>query len=163
MTGKDEKGRADWEAIEREYRAGQISHRAIASAHGITGGAIRKKAKSEGWQRVLADEVRQAVREKLVRSDADEGTQDGTHAQRASDSEIIEGAAIRGLNVITSHRKDLQQLHGLKRVLAERLSTYLQGVAPDGPCVGDQGKSGRPARKATAHHRTFDPARKAGA
>ncbi|RVJ77559.1 hypothetical protein [Sinorhizobium meliloti] len=135
MSGKEDKPRADWEAIEREYRAGQVSLRAIASAHGITEGAIRKKAKAEGWQRALADKVRQAVREKLVRTD-------GTQPQRASDSEIIEGAAIRGLNVITSHRKDLQQLHGLKRVLAERLSTYMQGVTPDGPCLGDKESPG---------------------
>ncbi|EHK78061.1 putative phage-like protein [Sinorhizobium meliloti CCNWSX0020] len=138
-TGKDEKSRADWEAIEREYRAGQISLRAIATAHGITEGAIRKRAKAEGWQRALAEKVRQAVREKLVRTD---GTQDGTQPQRASDSEIIEGAALRGLNIVTSHRKDLQQLHGLKRVLAERLSTYMQGVAPDGPCLGDKESPG---------------------
>lgn len=136
---KDDKPRADWEAIEREYRAGQISLRAIATAHGITEGAIRKRAKAESWQRALAGKVREAVREKLVRTD---GTQDGTHPQRASDAEIVEGAAIRGLNVITSHRKDLQQLHGLKRILAERLSTYMQGVTPDGPCLGDKESPG---------------------
>ena len=142
MTSKDDKPRADWEAIERAYRAGQLSLRAIASAHGITEGAIRKKAKAESWQRALADKVRQAVREKLVRTDGETGTQHGTQPQRASDSEIIEGAALRGLTVITTHRKDLQQLHGLKRILAERLSTFLQGVTPDGPCLGDKESPG---------------------
>ncbi len=139
MTGKEDKPRADWEAIEREYRAGQLSIRAIAAAHGVTDTAIRKKAKAEVWERALAEKVRQAVREKLVRTD---GSQDGSHPQRASDAEIIEGAALRGLNIVTSHRKDLQQLHGLKRVLAERLSTYMQGVSPDGPCLGEKESPG---------------------
>lgn len=139
MASNDKK-RADWEAIEREFRAGQFSLRAIAAAHGITEGAIRKRAKAEGWERKLADKVRDAVREKLLRDDA--GTQDGTHQQRASDKEVVEAAALRGLAVVTSHRKDLQQLHGLKRVLADRLSTVLHGGDPDGPCLGDKESPG---------------------
>ena len=129
----------DWEAIEREYRAGQLSLRAIAAKAGITEGAIRKKAKAEGWQRALADKVREAVREKLVRSD---GTQFGTQEQRADDASIVETAAIRGLQVITSHRRDLEQLHGLKRIIATRLAMHLNGEQPDGPFMGDKESPG---------------------
>lgn len=139
MASKDDKPKTDWEAIEREFRAGQLSIRAIASAHGVTDTAIRKKAKAEGWQRSLANKVREAVREKLVRTD---GSQDGSQSLRASDSEIVENAALRGLAVVTSHRKDLQQLHGLKRVLADRLSEVLHGGNPDGPCLGDKESPG---------------------
>lgn len=139
MASKDDKPKTDWEAIEREFRAGQLSIRAIASAHGVTDTAIRKKAKAEGWQRSLANKVREAVREKLVRTD---GSQDGSQSPRASDSEIVENAALRGLAVVTSHRKDLQQLHGLKRVLADRLSEVLHGGNPDGPCLGDKESPG---------------------
>lgn len=35
----------DWEAIETAYRAGVMSLREIASQHGISEGAIRKRAK----------------------------------------------------------------------------------------------------------------------
>lgn len=133
-----ERKQTDWEAIEREYRAGQLSLRAIASAHDITEGAIRKRAKAEGWQRALANKVREAVREKLVRTD---GTQEGTQSQRA-DSEIVESAALRGLQVVTSHRRDLEQLHGLKRVLAMRLAAHLNGEKPEGPFIGDKESPG---------------------
>lgn len=124
----------DWEAIEREYRAGQLSVREIARQFGVSDGAIRKRAKAEGWERVLVERVREAVKEKLVRADS---AQDGTQDQRArTDRELVEGAALRGLEVVTSHRRDLQQLHGLKRVLADRLSVVLTGGDPDGPCLG---------------------------
>lgn len=132
---KQPKKQVDWEAIEREYRAGQLSISEIARQNGITEGAIRKKAKALGWQRALVAKVRKAVREKLVRAD-------GTNAQRASDSEIVDGAATRGFEVITSHRKDLQQLHGLKRVLMDRLAIVLQGATPEGPCLGDKESPG---------------------
>lgn len=129
----------DWEAIEREYRAGQLSVREIARAYGLSEGAIRKKAKASGWERALADKVRQQVRERLVRDDS---TQSGTHSQRATDEEIVRGAAERGFEVVTSHRRDLVQLHGLKRVLADRLSVLLSGGEPDGICLGSKESPG---------------------
>lgn len=128
---KPKRKQADWEAIEREYRAGQLSVSEIARQHGITEGAIRKKSKALGWERALAAKVRKAVREKLVRAD-------GTKDQRASDKDIVDGASKRGFEVITSHRRDLQQLHGLKRVLMDRLATVLEGGDPGGLCLGDK-------------------------
>ena len=62
-----ERKSVDWEAIEREYRAGQLSVREIARTSGVTETAIRKHAKADGWTRALAEKVREAVREKLVR------------------------------------------------------------------------------------------------
>ncbi len=37
----------DWEAIESAYRAGVMSLREIASQHGISDTAVRKRAKKE--------------------------------------------------------------------------------------------------------------------
>lgn len=127
--------KADWEAIEREYRAGQLSVREIARQHDVTEGAIRKKAKETGWSRPLAGKVREAVSEKLLRAD---GTQEGTQAQRADDDAIVDAAARRVVEVVTSHRRDLAQLHGLKRILAGRLAAHLHGEMPDGPFMGDK-------------------------
>ena len=97
--------------------------------------AIRKEAKARGWKRDLADKVRKAVREELVRAD-------GSQSQRATDAEIVDAAKKVGVGVQLSHRRDLQQLHGLKRVLADRLAIVLQGGNPDGPCLGDKESPG---------------------
>ncbi|PHM75113.1 phage protein [Xenorhabdus kozodoii] len=48
----------DWEAIESAYRAGLMSLREIASQHGISEGAIRKRAKRDEWTRDLAAKVK---------------------------------------------------------------------------------------------------------
>ena len=66
-----------WEAIETAYRAGVMSLREIASQHGISEGAIRKRAKRDDWSRDLnakvkerADDlVRKAEVRKQVRSE----------------------------------------------------------------------------------------------
>lgn len=141
-----DKPRTDWEAIEREYRAGQLSIREIAKKHGISDTAIRKAAKEKGWERALADKVQKAVREKLVRSD---GSQSGSQEQRANDKEIIEGAALRGFEVVQSHRRDIQQLTAISNVLATRLAAVLHKDPVEGPCLGDKESPGDLLEKLT--------------
>ena len=41
----------DWEKIEADYRAGIKTLRQIAGEHGVTHGAINKRAKRDGWSR----------------------------------------------------------------------------------------------------------------
>jgi hypothetical protein len=133
--GKGKRPPIDWEAVEKEFRAGQLSVRAIASAHGVAESAVRKRAQRDGWARALADKVRNQVKERLTRLD---GAQDGAQAQRTSDADIIEAASLRGLAVVTSHRKDLEQLHALKRIILTRLAAHLNGEPIEGPFMGDK-------------------------
>lgn len=130
-----EKRKTDWEAIERDFRAGMLSLRETGRRHGVTEGAIRKKAKAEGWARPLAEKVRKAVREKLVRID-------GTHPQRATDAEIVEAAAEIGKEVQLTHRKDLQQLRAIGVIITTRLAAHLNGEKPDGPFMGEKESPG---------------------
>ena len=56
----------DWEAIEREYRAGQLTVVEIGRQHGLSHTAINKRAKRDGWTRNLAGRVRKEVSARLV-------------------------------------------------------------------------------------------------
>lgn len=56
----------DWEVVHLDYRANVLSIRQIAARHGITDGAIRKRAKRDGWVRDLSSEIRE-VAEGMVR------------------------------------------------------------------------------------------------
>ena len=56
----------NWEEIERDFRIGVRAVTAIAQEHGITEGAIRKRAKRDGWVRDLNAKVR-AKADELVR------------------------------------------------------------------------------------------------
>ena len=136
------KRKLDWEAIEREYRAGQISVREIAKGHGISDTAIRKAAKAEGWERALAEQVRKAVREKLVRIDS-------SRDLRANDREVLEGAAARGMEVVQSHRRDIRQLSDIADTLADRLRATLSGDPVEGLCLGKTESAGDLLEKLT--------------
>jgi transposase-like protein len=84
----------DWENIEKEYRAGQLSVAEIARQHGLSHPAILKRAKRDGWTRNLALRIKEAVTAKLVT--------DGVTGNSAA--ETVELAAARGVQVIREHR-----------------------------------------------------------
>lgn len=45
----DKKPAVDWEEIKRDYLSGSMSNRELAAWYSISEGAIRKRAKKEGW------------------------------------------------------------------------------------------------------------------
>lgn len=98
------KARPDWEKAKALYRIGKLSNREIAAEIGVSEGAIRKKIKTEGWERDLAPLVQQAIREEMVRTDAAEVRTAYQQPAPASDAEIIEAAAKGAVEVIRQHR-----------------------------------------------------------
>lgn len=118
--GLTPKRSADWERIEVEYRAGVLSLREIASQHGITEGAIRKRAKSDPrgeWARDLGQKISQRA-EDLVRKA--EVRNEVRSTQAAIEREVIEANAHRIAQVRGEHRHDITRTRALVlRLLAE--------------------------------------------
>jgi len=109
----------DWEAIEREYRAGQLSVSEIARQHEISHTAIQKKAKANGWARNLAGRVREEVATRLVSDEV----------AATNEREAIDFAARRGVEVVREHRGDIQQQRSLVRTLVGQLRDESEPVA----------------------------------
>jgi len=47
----------DWQHLESDYRAGVLSLRFLAAKYGCSLGAITRRAKRDGWRRVLVEQV----------------------------------------------------------------------------------------------------------
>src|SRR5690606_34030312 len=95
----------DWEAIERAYRAGSLSVRAIGDSQGVNHATILKRAKKEGWSRDFTDQVRTATKQKVSKA----VTIDGNHAPLVTDAEIIEEASDQAAAIVLAHRSGLAQ------------------------------------------------------
>lgn len=106
--------RTDWEPIERDYRAGVLSIREVAKAHGVSDTAIRKRARAEGWMRDLSSKVADQVRSELVRTEVRT-----SHPQ--TEREIVEVAAATVVQVVRSHRKRISQGSELVELLTQQL------------------------------------------
>jgi hypothetical protein len=114
----------DWEAIERAYRAGSLSIRAIADAYNSKEGTIRSRAKKHGWQRDLTERVKNSTSEKLSRAAS---RTDATRDDARSDDEIIEEASTEAASVVLSHRASLAQW----RTIAQKLCFTLAHMDVD--------------------------------
>jgi hypothetical protein len=82
----DPRKAVDWEAIEREYRAGQLAVSEIGARYGCSPAAIGKRARTCGWTRDAAGEVLASHRADIAR---------GRSVARALLAELIETNANR--------------------------------------------------------------------
>jgi hypothetical protein len=57
VSAVDAKAKPDWERIGLDYRAGIKTLRQIADEHGITHGAVNKRAQRDGWERDLSAKI----------------------------------------------------------------------------------------------------------
>ncbi|HBE9079100.1 TPA: hypothetical protein KNG91_002022 [Serratia fonticola] len=116
----------DWEAIESAYRAGLMSIREIASQHGITHGAINKRAKRDGWERDLKAKIK-AKAEALV-SKREVSTQVSTE-RALSERILIEANAEVIANVRMEHRGDIRRARSITNALFDELGAECADIA----------------------------------
>ncbi len=111
--------RPDWEAIESAYRAGVMSLREIASQHGISEGAIRKRAKKDDWSRDLNAKIKSRA-DDLVRKE--EVRKQVRTETTLSERVLIEATAEVIANVRMEHRGDIRRARELTNNLFDELS-----------------------------------------
>lgn len=115
----------DWEAIESAYRAGLLSIREIASQHGITHGAINKRAKRDGWERDLKAKIK-AKADALV-SKREVSTQ--VSIETATNERIlIEANAEVIATVRMEHRGDIRRARNIANSLFGELEAQCADV-----------------------------------
>jgi hypothetical protein len=123
---QEKKPAPDWERIEADYRAGVLSIREIASAHGITEGAIRKRAKRDEWARDLAGKV-QAKAAELVRKELVRSSVRTESAYSEKEIVAINSEAVAGVQI--TQRKDIGRARTLAMSLLAELETETDNLA----------------------------------
>ena len=113
-----ERKQVDWEGVERDYSAGLLSLREIGDKHGVTEGAIRKRAKKEEWIRDLTAKIAKKsddlVRKEMVRSEV-------RSEKIISEKEIIEVNAQAIVNIKLAHRGDIRKSKNIVNALFDEL------------------------------------------
>ncbi|EJA4670750.1 hypothetical protein MVR12_005781 [Escherichia coli] len=115
----------DWEAIESAYRAGVLSLREIASQHGISEGAIRKRAKRDDWSRDLNAKIQQKA-DDLVRKREVRRTVRSESA--TTERVLIEATAEVIATVRMEHRGDIRRARKLANTLFDELAEECSDV-----------------------------------
>ena len=113
LVKKPKRNPIDWESIEREYRAGQLSLREIARQQHCSAAAIIKHASRYGWTRNLTAAVKMETERRMVEVNA------GVNTVNAR--EVIEAAAERAVSLVINHREHLKSLRKTVILLGEQL------------------------------------------
>lgn len=132
MAMAEEKKSPDWERIEAQYRAGAMSLREIAAEHGITEGAIRKRAKRDEWIRDLAEKVRIKA-DDLVRK---EQVRNSVRIETPTERQVINEVAATEAHVRISQRSDISR----SRALCMSLLAELEAQTADVPSLAALGE-----------------------
>jgi hypothetical protein len=115
--------RADWEAIERDYRTGKFTDQELADKHGnvVSRQAITKMAKVRHWQKDLSDAVRKATNAKLIAAEAEKKVAEQVAKGCEATVDAVLAAAELNKQVILSHREDLKAARGLTSAMLNEL------------------------------------------
>ena len=97
--------RADWEAVERDYRTGSFTLRELGDKHGATHTTIARRAEREGWTKDLTEAIRQATNAKVIEATVQQ--QCTSAHQNATDAVL--GAAELNKQVILGQRSRVGQ------------------------------------------------------
>ena len=127
----------DWEKIEREYIAGQLTIRQIADENGVSDSQVRARAKKEGWRRDLSAVI--AARTKAKISAIDVSALVEQSAQESADKSAqfirtaIEQASDIASSTILRHRADIR----LDLERAQSISALLDDKLSQADCLAD--------------------------
>lgn len=114
------KARTDWEAVERDYRAGKLTLREMATKHGCTNGRICQVSKEKNWTRGdLQEVVRKATQAALIEQDL------STEVSRVKQglSDTVAAAVELNKQVILQHRGDLKSTRNVMIDMLTELAT----------------------------------------
>jgi hypothetical protein len=112
----------DWQAVERDYRAGVMSLREMASLHGVAHSAIDKRAKRDGWTRDLKARIQAKAQELVNRQVVNRSENMYTEVQ------IVDSNATVVAGVQINQRKDIGRSRALSMRLLEELEAQTSQV-----------------------------------
>lgn len=143
----------DWEAIEREYRAGQLSVVEIGRQHGLSHTAINKRAKRDDWKRDLTERVRKEVSSRLVSPEVSEATA----------REAVELAAERGVLLVRQHRASLKKANTAIDRLLEELESHTVNIDEITDAIDEETAGDKDGKRRAMMHRAVSLGSRANA
>ena len=107
----------DWEAIRNDYRAGIKTLRQMGEEHGVTHGAINKRAKRDEWVRDLKAKIQAKAEEKVSKAAV---SKEVSTQRLVTETQIVEANAELQFRIRMEHRSDITRSRSLfQKLLAE--------------------------------------------
>ena len=123
QAGSQHQAKTDWEAVERDYRATNLTPKELCIKHGCKLPALMNQIKRKGWQRDLTEAVSHATKAKLIYESVAEAVdfESRDAALIESTAKAVLATAEINVRIITGHRKRLADLGELVLQAQEKL------------------------------------------
>lgn len=102
----ESKKRTDWDAVERDYRAGNFTLRELATRYGCSHQAVAKKSKVCGWSQDLSKAVKAATNARLIQLSVAKSVA----ASGQAVANTVLAAAELNAQVVFAHRQSIARL-----------------------------------------------------
>lgn len=137
------KKKADWDAVEIDYRAGVLTFEEMASKHGATKGRISQVVKERGWVRDLSEKIKAKADSKLNK---DALNKELNAKQQVREEDVVEANAELQARIRREQRTDITRSRKLVISLLDELEEQTGNLAlyqqlgellyaPDDKCV----------------------------
>lgn len=114
--------KVDWEAVERDYRAGSKTLRQIGEEYGCSHVAVKKRAEREGWSRDLSVRIKEAAEAKVTKAEV---TRIVTKEAAISERQVVEVNAQLLADVVLNERSDVKRARSIVQKLWELVEVEL--------------------------------------
>ena len=114
MATKLQTQKADWHAVERDYRAGLLSLREVGKLHGVSHVRIQAVAAENGWQRNLTAKIQAKADEIVQRREVIAMSVQDERAVIDANAQVI-------ANVRSEHRQDIRRARAIAGALMAEL------------------------------------------
>lgn len=152
----------DWEAVEREYRAGIRSLKDIGGEFGVSDAGILKRAKKDGWERDLSERIRAKAEAKVSAALVSEKV---SATEAANERVTVDVGAQVLADALLHQRKDVSRSRAIVQKLFAELEAQGDGLEDlamlaEALQSGDEEKLSQIARKVIAFPSRVDSAKK---
>ena len=104
----------DWDAVEREYRAGLKTLRQIGEEFGCSHVSVKKRADRDGWVRDLSAKIREASEAKVNKASV---TNEANKKAAVTERQIVETNAQMIAEKVISQREDVKRARSIVQKL----------------------------------------------
>ncbi len=120
-----EKKVVDWEAVEREYRAGIRSLKDIGDEYGVSAPGILKRAKKEEWTRDLTAKIKAKADAKVNAALVNDSVNEQS---KVTERELVDVVAGAQASVQIGQRKDVTRVRGIVQKLFAEIEGQIDGL-----------------------------------
>ena len=120
-----EKKVVDWEAVEREYRAGIRSLKDIGDEYGVSAPGILKRAKKEEWTRDLTAKIKAKADAKVNAALVNDSVNEQS---KVTERELVDVVAGAQASVLIGQRKDVTRVRGIVQMLFAEIEGQIDGL-----------------------------------